>query len=97
KTAYEFSRDWSSDVCSSDLNINTKNTDKEIELYNEKVISFLGERYSGSTIAEIFGSNKIISFKSKMLSPVLPYKVVAVVRDYHRSEERRVGKEGKFG
>jgi len=68
---------------SSFKNINTKNTDKEIELYNEKVISFLGERYSGSTIAEIFGSNKIISFKSKMLSPVLPYKVVAVVRDYH--------------
>src|SRR5690606_39467701 len=78
-----FSRDWSSDVCSSDLT------------------SWLGDKSSGSivTICTYLGCNASAKGCCCCLTNVaLPFCKISncsVLSSVQRSEERRVGKEGR--
>src|SRR5690606_39461212 len=85
-----FSRDWSSDVCSSDLDLPTSiffDTEKDF-------LKFLGKEKE----VELFNENveKIIDTFPELKDWIIknPIKVIANQTDW-RSEERRVGKESR--
>src|SRR5690606_40980553 len=78
-----FSRDWSSDVCSSDLEMSLS---AEM-MGNVSMAAFIGQMIGslfGSYIADVIGRRPVILICT-VLSAVLTF----------RSEERRVGKEGR--
>src|SRR5207253_5286508 len=91
-------RDWSSDVCSSDL-VGKKNSTVEeleafVEGFNEVFRAKVGEKRGLSKISVNTGSSHG--------GVVLPDGTIAKVaidfdtlREMSRSEERRVGKEGR--
>src|SRR5690606_40836987 len=81
-----FSRDWSSDVCSSDLS-----REDALILEEEKLGAVGGyhDRFDKSKIREIFARHSIDIDDSETLG------ALRQIQKYHdeRSEERRVGKE----
>src|SRR2546427_7100221 len=79
KTAYEIDCDWSSDVCSSDLQrcLAGARVDRIAELAG----------CSKALIYDYFGN------KDQLFDAVYDALVVAFVQEVPRSEERRVGKE----
>src|SRR5207302_8285120 len=79
-----FSRDWSSDVCSSDLNLNLAPSNFDQFSVLAPVDSRLGSR-SGQTISGFYDVNNASKAIATNNSTIL-------VKDL-RSEERRVGKE----
>src|SRR5690606_39483447 len=95
-----FSRDWSSDVCSSDLTkMLAKLANRLVKKTGELrgVVSVLDEGYRESALAEfpvsdVWGVGRGIR-KSLELTGI---RTAAQLRDA-RSEERRVGKEGSGG
>src|SRR3546814_2023272 len=95
KTAYEMRiSDWSSDVCSSDLNPDTRvgavalEGDREIAR-NEECPGVHGETVAADEVVVIGCENGVLTYANgeftKIASPT-PYGRI-------RSEERRVGKE----
>src|SRR5690606_41210650 len=77
-----FSRDWSSDVCSSDL------LDQVNQQVQRRAVETLGTKYSLNTrLGELAMRHPVVC------SPEMPLR--DAVRQMHeqRSEERRVGKE----
>src|SRR5690606_41086794 len=90
-----FSRDWSSDVCSSDLRYNIlepMRTDTNIRFYDIENL----QKLLNITTLHNFGYK--ISAISKMPAEKLPVLVKEILSknnltDHVRSEERRVGKE----
>src|SRR3546814_2906117 len=83
KTAYEMRiSDWSSDVCSSDLNIKwTKKNQDNIEKPKNKK----------EKTRKISSSNIIYTVKAE--KPTIEKVFKVEIGDNERSEERRVGKE----
>ena len=71
------------DASGSAQNLNTANIETSVKAYQSKIESYLKEKYPNATVSDVLGTSKIKTYQSKMLSPVLPYEVVAVVRDYH--------------
>ncbi|MCH7311201.1 transglutaminase domain-containing protein [Acinetobacter sp. ANC 4805] len=64
-------------------NLNATNIETATKAYQDKVEAYLKQQHPTATVGDVLGTSKIKTYKSKMLSPVLPYEVVAVVRDYH--------------
>ncbi|NIE95935.1 hypothetical protein F3J02_05510 [Acinetobacter sp. Tr-809] len=64
-------------------NLNAANIETATKAYQSKVEAYLKQQHPTATVGDVLGTSKIKTYKSKMLSPVLPYEVVAVVRDYH--------------
>ena len=64
-------------------NLNAANIETATKAYQDKVEAYLKQQHPTATVGDVLGTSKIKTYKSKMLSPVLPYQVVAVVRDYH--------------
>ncbi|MEG2431824.1 MAG: transglutaminase domain-containing protein, partial [Acinetobacter sp.] len=64
-------------------NLNAANIETATKAYQDKVEAYLKQQHPTATVGDVLGTSKIKTYKSKMLSPVLPYEVVAVVRDYH--------------
>lgn len=64
-------------------NLNSTNIETATKAYQTKVEAYLKQQHPTATVGDVLGTSKIKTYKSKMLSPVLPYEVVAVVRDYH--------------
>ncbi len=64
-------------------NLNVANIEIVTKAYQDKVEAYLKQQHPNVTVGDVLGTSKIKIYKSKMLSPVLPYQVVAVVRDYH--------------
>lgn len=64
-------------------NLNAGNIETAAKAYQDKVEAYLKQQHPTATVGDVLGTSKIKTYKSKMLSPVLPYEVVAVVRDYH--------------
>src|SRR5690606_41185848 len=84
-----FSRDWSSDVCSSDLfgnpgELYTKQLDRHLD--NIKHEMYLGSK--GSEVDVYFGE-----IKTKSAYVMIQYRDYGAQDGDLRSEERRVGKE----
>src|SRR5207302_2486261 len=79
-----FSRDWSSDVCSSDLTLYRSPTD-------------VGRRgaLGTSSLSEVSSSHRTIRRRRRHHRAARERHDLAVQRDTDRSEERRVGKECK--
>src|SRR5690606_41018009 len=91
-----FSRDWSSDVCSSDLDRDYKLLRDVLKKYETKRIIFLGDLFHSSENAAWL---HFIDFSSQY-----PHTELILIKGnhdilplayYQRSEERRVGKEGR--
>lgn len=64
-------------------NLNAANIETATKTYQSKVEAYLKQQHPTATVGDVLGTSNIKTYKSKMLSPVLPYEVVAVVRDYH--------------
>ncbi|MBJ9738950.1 transglutaminase domain-containing protein [Acinetobacter oleivorans] len=64
-------------------NLNTANIETATKAYQDKITAYLKQQHPTATVGDVLGTSRIKTYKSKMLSPVLPYEVVAVVRDYH--------------
>lgn len=64
-------------------NLNAANIETATKAYQDKVAAYLKQQHPTATVGDVLGTSKIKTYQSKMLSPVLPYEVVAVVRDYH--------------
>ncbi len=64
-------------------NLNNANIEAATKSYQDKVEAYLKQKHPNATVGDVLGKTTIKTYKSKMLSPVLPYEVVAVVRDYH--------------
>src|SRR5690606_39514058 len=93
-----FSRDWSSDVCSSDLKMvyfvrHGQSVDNASPVF-QSIDSPLSEkgRSQAKNIAERLSS---VHFETLIASPVQRAKETAQYIAESRSEERRVGKESK--
>src|SRR5690606_39962434 len=84
-----FSRDWSSDVCSSDLNL-IPNAFNDISKASERIIC--GDNLCG--VYGIYGEPKPVCFG---LHPIQPFATFFQRVQKWRSEERRVGKDGRLG
>src|SRR5690606_41199418 len=79
-----FSRDWSSDVCSSDL------YSERPELEGEIYIAYCPERVlPGNVMYELVHNDRVIGGVDQSSTD----KAVAFYKQFIRSEERRVGKE----
>src|SRR5690606_40394875 len=91
-----FSRDWSSDVCSSDLGERITFGDPE----RERLTSFLYERMAGQLREQDYTPQQIeavIAREPQFLNEI-PRRLAAIrafsaLPEAERSEERRVGKE----
>src|SRR5699024_12149736 len=89
-------RDWSSDVCSSDLVANITFSSKDEEL--EKLIDCMGEKGESWELFEQdnpLNHTYIIKPKDPDRTPELAKKIAAFDYVEERSEERRVGKEDR--
>src|SRR5690606_40829691 len=91
-----FSRDWSSDVCSSDLN--------RIELLNKPAENMIPDQISNGieniTSLELKSNQSSFSFQFAAVANVLNtnYHYAYRLKGFdERSEERRVGKEWRSG
>src|SRR5690606_39358095 len=82
-----FSRDWSSDVCSSDLDVEHSEASGGEKLAGRFVV---GAALGGG--AAVDGDDG--GWQARTLE-VLTDGCVVVAEDFSRSEERRVGKEGR--
>src|SRR3546814_1990895 len=81
KTAYEMRiSDWSSDVCSSDLHV---------AVHLGQVARFVERRLVDGVVVERHPVQHLDPAELELLAPR-----VDAGRQLHRSEERRVGKEG---
>src|SRR5690606_40695557 len=95
-----FSRDWSSDVCSSDLarpGISTK----ELDDYGGQILNDLGAN-SAPYLTYGFPGWTCISVNHEFCHGIPSSKRILkegdlINIDVSRSEEHRVGKEGRFG
>src|SRR5690606_40861826 len=88
-----FSRDWSSDVCSSDLFLNLKKYLPQIKQAVSGDLPFgIGLRLSNIASEELEQGNNFETFK-KWLASNNCYVFTMNGFPYGRSEERRVGKE----
>src|SRR5690606_40020595 len=81
-----FSRDWSSDVCSSDLAVIEIKKNKPRLLYVDSV-------KTDTKFNDAQRYNYIEAFAVKAIHEYGPFDTVC--REKYRSEERRVGKEGR--
>ncbi|UNW08790.1 hypothetical protein MOW14_09615 [Acinetobacter indicus] len=61
--------------------INQVNVQKRLTSYQSRVEAYIEQNSDSNTVGNILGTAKIKPYKSKTLSPVLPYQVIAVVRD----------------
>src|SRR5690606_39667084 len=84
-----FSRDWSSDVCSSDLNLTPLSTQDQMDRLSLAVERIRDSALSGQTLS----SAQLHSFteNAAQVANVIEHEPEALSED--RSEERRVGKE----
>src|SRR5690606_40013477 len=85
-----FSRDWSSDVCSSDLPEKWKNE------YKKTMALIAAEEARMQNLAEVFRSFELSGFGIYNWDKILEGEQSAELAG-ERSEERRVGKEGRAG
>src|SRR5207302_2692100 len=93
-----FSRDWSSDVCSSDLARLQK-----VDYSNGLYIGGVCDVYSVATFYPEFRFKKPPKVEVKVCTALpcflkgaeIEYQKIAKMADASRSEERRVGKEGR--
>lgn len=64
-----------------------QNTSNNIEAatanYKNKVQAYLDRSHPGASMKDIIGTQSIKPYASQTISAILPYEVVAVVRDYH--------------
>src|SRR2546428_6813848 len=80
-------RDWSSDVCSSDLGPRTAPTSRNLPIFYTWSALYAGQKGSllfWATVLSVFGSLALV-LTPRRQRELLPYVA--------RSEERRVGKE----
>src|SRR5690606_40702066 len=85
-----FSRDWSSDVCSSDLHLTVRAGQFEIVKHSVAAIS-PDRRMQALLIAFAFGS--FVEGAAGFGTPVAISAALLIGLGFSRSEERRVGKE----
>src|SRR5699024_11246759 len=85
-------RDWSSDVCSSDLRIEQIGTPEEFKKHpkNKFVEEFIGNLIEQRVTAGDFVSDKHVT------DNIDGYPEIESNMDIKRSEERRVGKECRY-
>src|SRR5690606_40112504 len=83
-----FSRDWSSDVCSSDLRLRHFWTQKPVNPMQTQ------DQLNSLKICFIGGGNMARALISGMLKQGFPPVQISVIES-DRSEERRVGKESR--
>src|SRR5207253_7955259 len=89
-------RDWSSDVCSSDLRrdrplVVVAEEDERRAHHRREVRALVERALRGGAVAEVHDRDRALSLQ--LLSPGESGGVRDVRRDRDRSEERRVGKE----
>src|SRR5690606_39632328 len=94
-----FSRDWSSDVCSSDLGKGIHENAKDACCYNENVISGMDKPFKPHSGIAILKGNlcehgAVIKPSAASESLMRHTGKAVVFEDIERSEERRVGKDG---
>lgn len=63
-------------------NLDQSKIDSAINNYNDQVKTYLEQNHPNATVGDILGKSEIRPYQSKMLSPVLPYKVNTVIADY---------------
>src|SRR5690606_40677321 len=83
-----FSRDWSSDVCSSDLTEQPQTPSRLTEI----TATLRGKTYRFYTDTGVF-SRRYVDRGTQVLVEAMEVPPAATVLDMGRSEERRVGKE----
>src|SRR5690606_41006430 len=97
-----FSRDWSSDVCSSDL-IKSKplplkeikaDEEQRIDMRDEELNRVLGGGLVPASVV-LLGGEPGIGKSTLVLQTILKLRGIRTL--YVRSEERRVGKECNYG
>src|SRR5207253_7246659 len=76
-------RDWSSDVCSSDLD--GKRFPAEWDVVRNRIVSSVGQEHF------VNHRDKAIDYVREYMRRLVPH--ASVVGEQNRSEERRVGKE----
>src|SRR5690606_39460086 len=96
-----FSRDWSSDVCSSDLEQQTQGDEiAELEQVTGPPRSIVGEPQDGITVIPVFTDDigiGVVLIVMGLTPGVAVADVVPLISLGVRSEERRVGKEWGSG
>src|SRR5690606_39289628 len=85
-----FSRDWSSDVCSSDLGRGGDGDGRGCELCSGKDRPHIGSKQALASLRLVHGRNAAFAKPGDHVG-IGPFDVL----HDDRSEERRVGKEGK--
>src|SRR5690606_40139995 len=91
------SRDWSSDVCSSDLILLiTHDLGVVANMAEEVVVMYRGRVMEHGTVEDIFRDPRHPYLKA-LLHAVPRFDMAPGERLVPRSEERRVGKEGSAG
>src|SRR5690606_39994828 len=93
-----FSRDWSSDVCSSDLNERRENADRLLcKLIQQRKMPVLGVGLGMEEMAVCYGGG-LYQHLPEDLPRCIPHRDPQGGEHRHivmRSEERRVGKAGQ--
>src|SRR5690606_39335784 len=89
-----FSRDWSSDVCSSDLGLNA--TLRDYQLQGLRWLARMTSLGLGACLADDMGLGKTVTLIALHLHRGTGPTLVVCPASL-RSEERRVGKEGTVG
>src|SRR5207302_5487926 len=94
-----FSRDWSSDVCSSDLAVVIKRLADALDagdavhaVIRGSAINNDGKRKAGFTAPSVHQQSQVIS--AALAAADVDKRDIGYL-ETHRSEERRVGKEGR--
>lgn len=64
-------------------NLDQSKIDSAITSYNSQIKAYLEQNHPNATVENILGKSEIRPYQSKLLSPVLPYKVNTVIADYH--------------
>src|SRR5690606_40210028 len=90
-----FSRDWSSDVCSSDLNISGNIANSQTIGYKRIDTSFVDMIPDAPVKQQIAGAVSSYSRSMNTLRGDIQNADTETYMALNRSEERRVGKEGR--
>src|SRR5690606_39618068 len=93
-----FSRDWSSDVCSSDLLLHKETVSGQVQLDRVKVAKGKILTATRKPLDSSFNEKSILSITDTGIQKILlSYLKAKGIPEIARSEERRVGKECRYG
>ena len=63
-------------------NLNQAKVQSALQQYQQQVEVYIQQNHPDATVDDILGKTEIRPYQSKLLSPVLPYKVNTVIADY---------------